>query len=94
MKIVDGANNDIRIVGVVTILIMIIICAVGMEWEVQAQNALVAIIVVAIFNFIIGTIMGPQSDQIRAEGFEGLSGMFLCYFSFSIETFLDINFLI
>lgn len=33
LKIVDGGVNDTRIVGVVAILIMVIICAVGMEWE-------------------------------------------------------------
>lgn len=72
-KIIDGANNDIRIVGVTALLVMIIICAVGMEWESKAQNLLVAIIVAAIANFIIGILMGPSDDVEKAEGFEGLS---------------------
>lgn len=33
LKIVDGGDNDVRIVGTVAILVMIFICAVGMEWE-------------------------------------------------------------
>lgn len=37
LKIVDGGNNDVRIVGLVALVIMIIICAVGMEWETKAQ---------------------------------------------------------
>lgn len=53
---------------------MIVICAVGMDWEVKAQNFLVAIIVTAIFNFIIGSIIGPRSDDAQAHGFVGLSG--------------------
>jgi solute carrier family 12 sodium/potassium/chloride transporter 2 len=37
-KIVDGGVNDIRIVGVVAIFIMVIICAIGMEWESKVLN--------------------------------------------------------
>lgn len=33
VKIVDGGLMDVRIVGTVAVFIMIIICAVGMEWE-------------------------------------------------------------
>lgn len=33
MKIIDGGVNDVRLVGIIAILIMIIICAVGMDWE-------------------------------------------------------------
>jgi len=33
IKIVDGDVNDVRIVGTVAILVMVVICAVGMEWE-------------------------------------------------------------
>ena len=32
-KIVDGGVNDIRIVGIAALFVMVIICAVGMEWE-------------------------------------------------------------
>lgn len=37
LKIIDGGNNDVRIIGCVALVIMIIICAVGMEWESKAQ---------------------------------------------------------
>jgi amino acid transporter len=45
LKIVDGDINDVRIVGTVSIIIMCIICAFGMEWEskvicLQAVSAL------------------------------------------------------
>lgn len=33
VKIVDGGLMDVRIVGTVAVFVMIIICAVGMEWE-------------------------------------------------------------
>lgn len=51
---------------------MILICAVGMEWESKAQNFLIAIIVAAIFNFLIGAAMGPRNETESAQGFVGL----------------------
>lgn len=47
-----------------------------MEWEVKAQNFLLAIIVAAIFNFIIGSVMGPSTPEQKAEGFTGISRKF------------------
>lgn len=75
-KIVDGGSNDIRIVGIPAILLMVIICAVGMDWESKAQNFLVTTIFAAILVYIIGTLIGPTSDQERAEGFVGFSCKF------------------
>lgn len=76
MKIVDGGVNDIRIIGAVALAVMIVICAVGMEWETKAQNFLVAIIVAAIFNFIIGSNIGPRNVDEQAKGFVGFSSKF------------------
>ncbi|XP_066994462.1 bumetanide-sensitive sodium-(potassium)-chloride cotransporter [Anabrus simplex] len=73
VKIVDGGNNDVRIVGVVAILIMVLICAVGMEWESKAQNLLILIIMGAIVDFIAGAIVGPSTDEVKAQGFPGFS---------------------
>lgn len=33
LKIIDNSVNDIRIVGVIALIVMILICAIGMEWE-------------------------------------------------------------
>lgn len=74
MKIIDNGNNDVRIIGTVAIFIMIIICAIGMEWESKAQNFLIAIIVIAIFNFSIGCLIGPADEKQEAKGFVGVSG--------------------
>uniref|UniRef100_A0A1B6CFU0 Amino acid permease/ SLC12A domain-containing protein n=2 Tax=Clastoptera arizonana TaxID=38151 RepID=A0A1B6CFU0_9HEMI len=73
LKIIDGAVNDVRLVGVIAILLMVLICTLGMDFESKTQNFLIIIIILAIFDFIIGAIMGPQSDLSRARGFEGLS---------------------
>lgn len=53
---------------------MIIICAVGMEWEMKVQNFLIAIIAAAMLNFLIGCVIGPNTDKDIAEGFVGFSG--------------------
>ncbi|XP_037950069.1 bumetanide-sensitive sodium-(potassium)-chloride cotransporter-like [Teleopsis dalmanni] len=74
LKIVDGSINDVRIVGVCAILVLILICCVGMEWESKAQNFLIVTIVLAIFNFIIGAAIGPQGkEEDIAKGFVGFS---------------------
>lgn len=47
-----------------------------MEWETKAQNFLIAIIVAAILDFLIGSVYGPYGDdapQTKAEGFMGFS---------------------
>lgn len=56
---------------------MILICAVGMEWESKAQNFLIAIIVAAIFNFLIGAAMGPRNETESAQGFVGLDSEYM-----------------
>ncbi|CAH1637260.1 unnamed protein product [Spodoptera littoralis] len=73
VKIIDGGLNDVRIVGAVALVVMCFICAVGMDWESKAQNFLIAIIVGAMVDFVVGTVMGPSSDQEMANGFVGLS---------------------
>ncbi|XP_065092681.1 bumetanide-sensitive sodium-(potassium)-chloride cotransporter-like [Ochlerotatus camptorhynchus] len=71
-KIVDGGINDIRIVGTIALLLMVTICAVGMDWEVKAQNFLLVAILLAIASFIIGAIIGPTTGE-DAKGFLGFS---------------------
>lgn len=73
LKIIDGGINDTRIIGIVALMIMIVICAVGMEWEVKAQNVLILIIVGAIIDFMVGAAMGPGSTELVSKGFPGFS---------------------
>ncbi|XP_063539884.1 bumetanide-sensitive sodium-(potassium)-chloride cotransporter [Cydia strobilella] len=65
--------NDTRLIGSIALLVMCIICAVGMDWESKAQNFLIAIIIAAIVDFVVGTLMGPQHNVSIARGFVGLS---------------------
>ncbi|CAK1542154.1 unnamed protein product [Leptosia nina] len=69
LKIVDNDVNDIRIVGAIALFVMCLICAFGMDWETKTQNFLITIIVVAIFNYILGVLIGPMSVTAKAQGF-------------------------
>ncbi|KAL0270733.1 UNVERIFIED_CONTAM: hypothetical protein PYX00_008039 [Menopon gallinae] len=71
ISIVDGGATDVRIIGSVTILVLTGIVCVGMEWEAKAQVGLLFILVVAIIDFVLGTFIGPKSDEERAKGFVG-----------------------
>ncbi|KAH0954342.1 hypothetical protein HN011_005986 [Eciton burchellii] len=73
VKIIDNDVNDVRIIGIIALVVMILICAIGMEWESKAQNFLITVILAAIFDFLIGTIMGPRTEEQRAKGFKGFS---------------------
>ncbi|KAJ6669678.1 hypothetical protein lerEdw1_000227 [Lerista edwardsae] len=61
--------NDIRIIGAITIVILLGISVAGMEWEAKAQIVLLVILLVAIVDFIIGTFIPFETKKSR--GFFG-----------------------
>ncbi|XP_053263580.1 solute carrier family 12 member 2 isoform X2 [Podarcis raffonei] len=61
--------NDIRIIGAITIVILLGISVAGMEWEAKAQIVLLVILLVAIVDFIIGTFIPFESK--KSKGFFG-----------------------
>ncbi|XP_058454555.1 bumetanide-sensitive sodium-(potassium)-chloride cotransporter isoform X2 [Malaya genurostris] len=71
VQIIDGDVQDIRIIGCITIVILLGIVVIGMEWEAKAQVVLLIILLVAIVDFLIGTLIGPKSDLDMARGFVG-----------------------
>ncbi|XP_064608218.1 solute carrier family 12 member 2-like [Liolophura sinensis] len=66
--------HDIRIIGVITLVILLVIAVVGMEWEARAQLGLLAILIVAMVNFAIGSFI-PPSEKKKAQGFVGYNGI-------------------
>ncbi|KAI7793206.1 solute carrier family 12 member 2 [Triplophysa rosa] len=56
-------NNDIRIVGTITVILLLGISVAGMEWEAKAQIFLLVILVTAIFNYFIGSFIAVESKQ-------------------------------
>ncbi|KAJ9588119.1 hypothetical protein L9F63_018510, partial [Diploptera punctata] len=71
VSIVDGGLNDMRIMGSITIMVLLGIVVVGMEWEAKAQLGLLVILLIAILDFVIGTFIGPRNDEMKAKGFLG-----------------------
>ncbi|XP_053180321.1 solute carrier family 12 member 1 isoform X2 [Scomber japonicus] len=60
--------NDIRIVGVITVVFLLGISVAGMEWEAKAQIVLLVILLVAIVNVFVGTFI-PATAEKKSEGF-------------------------
>nr|XP_033776240.1 solute carrier family 12 member 1 isoform X3 [Geotrypetes seraphini] len=60
--------NDIRIVGSITVVLLLGISVAGMEWEAKAQVLLLVILLIAIVNFFVGTVI-PTNNEKRSRGF-------------------------
>ncbi|XP_046626478.1 bumetanide-sensitive sodium-(potassium)-chloride cotransporter [Neodiprion virginianus] len=69
--IVDCDSTDVRIIGCITIVLLLMIVVIGMEWEAKAQLGLLVILLVAIADFTIGTFIGPKDEGEKAKGFVG-----------------------
>ncbi|XP_074495642.1 solute carrier family 12 member 2 [Sebastes fasciatus] len=68
--------NDIRIVGTLTVILLLGISVAGMEWEAKAQIVLLVILLAAIVNYFIGSLMPMESKE--PKGFFGYnSAIFL-----------------
>ncbi|XP_070759900.1 solute carrier family 12 member 2-like [Enoplosus armatus] len=61
--------NDIRIVGTLTVILLLGISVAGMEWEAKAQIVLLVILLGAIANYFIGSFMSIESKE--PKGFFG-----------------------
>ena len=65
--------NYIRLIGVVTVTCLLGITLVGLEWEAKVQLILLAVLIIAMFDFIIGTFFPPNRGYWRPEIPFGLS---------------------
>uniref|UniRef100_A0A8B9SEV8 Solute carrier family 12 member 2 n=1 Tax=Apteryx owenii TaxID=8824 RepID=A0A8B9SEV8_APTOW len=61
--------NDIRIIGAITVVVLLGISVAGMEWEAKAQIVLLVILIIAIADFVIGTFI--PLDSKKPKGFFG-----------------------
>ncbi|XP_060927236.1 solute carrier family 12 member 2-like [Limanda limanda] len=64
--------NDIRIVGTLTVILLLGISVAGMEWEAKAQIILLIILLGAIANYFIGSFITVENKE--PKGFFGYSG--------------------
>ncbi|XP_048376463.1 solute carrier family 12 member 1 isoform X4 [Stegostoma tigrinum] len=60
--------SDIRIVGCITVVVLLGITVAGMEWETKAQVVLLIILLIGIANFFVGTVI-PSTIEKRSKGF-------------------------
>ncbi|XP_054614108.1 solute carrier family 12 member 2 [Dunckerocampus dactyliophorus] len=79
VELLDGADalmtdeiNDIRIIGTITVILLLGISVAGMEWEAKAQIFLLFVLITAIINFFIGTFIPIKSKE--SMGFFGYDG--------------------
>lgn len=77
MLMVDP-TNDIRIIGIITVVVLLGISVAGMEWEAKAQILLLIILLVAIVNVFVGTFI-PATETKKSQGF----------FNYNSKIFLD-----
>ncbi|XP_014780900.1 solute carrier family 12 member 3 isoform X2 [Octopus bimaculoides] len=64
------AENEVRIIGIVTSFALLAIIFIGMAWESKAQIFLLGILCVAVLNYFVGTFL-PVTEDRRREGFIG-----------------------
>ncbi|XP_076812360.1 solute carrier family 12 member 2-like [Clavelina lepadiformis] len=62
------AVNDARIIGTITVILLLGITQLGMAWEAKMQLVLLFILLVSIANFLIGTFI-PAGPEKNADGF-------------------------
>ncbi|XP_048814113.1 solute carrier family 12 member 3 isoform X4 [Lagopus muta] len=67
-SLIVDPTNDIRIIGVLTVTVLLGISLAGMEWEAKAQILFFLVILVSFINYLVGTVI-PASAEKQAKGF-------------------------
>ena len=65
--------NDTRIIGLGTVVILLGLTLVGLEWVLKAQLALLFLLLLAMVSIVIGFFVGPLSSEVESKGFIGAS---------------------
>uniref|UniRef100_A0A8C5AXE1 Solute carrier family 12 member 10, tandem duplicate 1 n=1 Tax=Gadus morhua TaxID=8049 RepID=A0A8C5AXE1_GADMO len=67
------AENDVRIIGVITVSFLLLISLAGMEWEAKAQILFFVILLISFANYFVGTLIPPDEEK-RSKGIFGYRG--------------------
>uniref|UniRef100_G3Q5B3 Solute carrier family 12 member 10, tandem duplicate 1 n=1 Tax=Gasterosteus aculeatus aculeatus TaxID=481459 RepID=G3Q5B3_GASAC len=70
------AINDVRIVGVITVTVLLFVSLAGMEWESKAQYLFFITLLVSFANYLVGTVIPPKVEK-QAQGIFGYSDIFV-----------------
>uniref|UniRef100_A0A4W4FNC3 Solute carrier family 12 member 10, tandem duplicate 1 n=1 Tax=Electrophorus electricus TaxID=8005 RepID=A0A4W4FNC3_ELEEL len=60
--------NDVRIIGTITVTLLLLISLAGMEWESKAQIIFFLVLMVTFTNYFVGTVI-PATPEKQAMGF-------------------------
>ena len=69
----SNMENDVRVIGTLILIVLLIITLIGLDWEAIVQIILLIIMVVSIASFIIGVLI-PNWVYLRYDGFTYFSG--------------------
>ena len=70
-------KNDVRIIGLISLVVIFLITQVGLEWVIHTQSGLLALLLAAIVSVVVGTAYpDPQSSRetTASYGLPGYSG--------------------
>ncbi len=84
--ITDERLNDIRIIGVASLVAILILAITGLNWITRVQVGLLALLVVSQVDFVVGTFI-PPSDEAKAKGFIGYNATLMMNNLWSDYTF-------
>ncbi|XP_017296330.1 solute carrier family 12 member 3-like isoform X2 [Kryptolebias marmoratus] len=65
--------NDVRIVGVITVTVLLLISLAGMEWESKAQILFFLVLLISFADYFVGTVIPPDIEK-QAVGIFGYRG--------------------
>ena len=65
-------TNDVRIIGCGTIVLILVLAMVGMDWVTRVQKLLLVLLMCSQVDFVVGTFLN-KSDEVYAKGFTGWS---------------------
>lgn len=60
----DEKVNDIRLIGLITICLLLCIVMVGVSFEAKMQLILLVALTLSIIDYVVGTVIPPNRDQI------------------------------
>ena len=65
-------TKDIRLIGSVTLVALLAVTLVGMEWVTRVQKFLLLLLLAAQLDFLVGTFLPPSEGE--SKGFSWKTG--------------------
>ena len=61
--LMGGKDPDTRLIGSVTLVVLLAVTLVGMEWVTRVQKVLLLLLIAAQMDFVIGAFWGPSEGK-------------------------------